>query len=153
MHPKSIAAGPCNKKVVDERWDVGSCCICEHNVLRNLLLNIGSIHQVEPCHLVVQPSHTSCEMLIDHHVVLIVLPVRKSPFFAKSRALRTSFRLPVYLKVAALAALAPISVRLSLACSKYEPLDEAGSPFERGSIRLLCWQALSGFGDAPQTLS
>jgi len=56
MHPQSIAAGPCNKKVVDERWDVGSCFVCERNVLRNLLLNIGSIHQVETRHVVVQPS-------------------------------------------------------------------------------------------------
>ncbi len=77
-------------------------------------------------------------MLIDHHVVLIVLPVRKSPFFAKSRALRTSFRVHVYLKVAALA---PTSVRLSLACSKYELCNEAGSPFERCAIQVV----VSGF--------
>ncbi len=140
MNPKSIAAGPCNEKVVDKRRDVGSCFICERDVLRNLLLNIGSIHQVEPCHVVVQPSHTSCEVLIKHHVVLIVLPVRKSPFLAKSHTLRTSFRVHIYLKVAALA---PMSVRFSLACSEPKLFDEAGSPFERCAVQVvLCWQAL-----------
>lgn len=91
MNLKSIAAGPRDKKVVEERRDVFSGFVCEGNVLRNLLLNIGAIHQVEPCHIVVQPSQSGCKVLIDHHVILIVLLVRETPFIAKSHALRTRF--------------------------------------------------------------
>ena len=53
-----------------------------------MLLNVGAIHQVEPCHVVVQPSHSSCEELIDDHVGFNILLVRETPFIAKSHALR-----------------------------------------------------------------
>ena len=95
MNPKSVAAGPCDKKVVEERRDGGSGFVCEGYVLRNLLLNVGAIHQVQPCHVVVQPSHSSCEELIDDHVVLIVLLVKETPFLAKSHALRVMLTVPM----------------------------------------------------------
>ena len=88
MNPKSVAAGPRDKKVVEERLDGGSGFVCEGYVLRNMLLNVGAIHQIKPCHVVVQPGHSSCEELIDDHVVLIVLLVKETPFLAKSHALR-----------------------------------------------------------------
>lgn len=85
MNPKTVAAGPRDKKVVEERLDGGSGFVCglcvEEYAVERWRHPPGRA-------LPRQPSHSSCEELIDDHVDLIVLLVRETPFLAKSHALR-----------------------------------------------------------------
>ena len=108
MKPKCIATSPGDQKVVAERRDVVSCLICQSDILRDFLLNIGTVHQVQPRHVVVNPGQTSCQILIDDHEVLIVLLVRKPPFLAKSHDLRDSLRGSISVVFASLAGYLPV---------------------------------------------